>query len=285
MVPQQQWIPEEQDKWQIPACSFCHNQLIGVPSAKNTTAKGVKNQETLQTSALVSKFTDTVQNQVHNFLANSVVTTCIVVSSILFSITPHTSYQRLTNNCRLQVYEYCTRDVFPCASFHEEGVEGVVTTSQVLPLYTETDGWMPRRLKNIFLLLKIFTMVHVAHRDMNTQCLECQLGYPANISDEIFYSILFLYKNHNIHTTKESLKVFMSEKNSSKEYLDLSKAKYSDKSSKSFFKTIINHNNENLENSTLFIATKGDEVDLEEEDTEQAALAHFLSVQCHHIAE
>jgi hypothetical protein len=45
----------------------------------------MENQETLKTSALVGQLTDAVQNQIHNFFANRVVTSGIVVSSIFLS--------------------------------------------------------------------------------------------------------------------------------------------------------------------------------------------------------
>jgi hypothetical protein len=50
----------------------------------------MEDEEALKTSALVSQFSDAVQNQVHNFFANCVMAPGIVVCSIFLS-----SYQLL----------------------------------------------------------------------------------------------------------------------------------------------------------------------------------------------
>jgi hypothetical protein len=45
----------------------------------------VEDEESLETGTLVSQLTDSVENQVDNFLTNGVVTTSIVVSSVLLA--------------------------------------------------------------------------------------------------------------------------------------------------------------------------------------------------------
>lgn len=54
-------------------------------SRSGTTSEGVEDQETLKTGTLISQFTNPVQDQINNFLSNSVVTTGIVVGSIFLS--------------------------------------------------------------------------------------------------------------------------------------------------------------------------------------------------------
>jgi len=53
------------------------------PSA---TTKGMKDQEALETSTLVSQLADPVQDKIHNLLANGVVAAGIIVGSIFLQI-------------------------------------------------------------------------------------------------------------------------------------------------------------------------------------------------------
>ena len=57
----------------------------GGESRASATAKGVEDQEALESSALVSKFADPVEDQINNLLSNGVVATGVVVSSILLA--------------------------------------------------------------------------------------------------------------------------------------------------------------------------------------------------------
>ena len=45
----------------------------------------MKDEETLEAATLVSEFADPVQNQVHNFFTNGVMTASVIVGSILFA--------------------------------------------------------------------------------------------------------------------------------------------------------------------------------------------------------
>jgi hypothetical protein len=75
-------------KLQLGLLAIVYRQLFheqGGESRSGTTTKGVEDQETLQTSALISEFSDAVQDQVHDFLTNGVVTTCIIVRGILLA--------------------------------------------------------------------------------------------------------------------------------------------------------------------------------------------------------
>ena len=57
----------------------------GSETGTGTTTKGVEDEETLKTSTLISKFTDSVEDQVNDFLTDGVVTTSVVVSGIFFT--------------------------------------------------------------------------------------------------------------------------------------------------------------------------------------------------------
>jgi len=76
-------------EFQLALLAIIHREPLhqkGGETRAGTTTKGVEKEEALESRALISQLTNTVQNQVNNFLANCVVATGIVVSSIfLFS--------------------------------------------------------------------------------------------------------------------------------------------------------------------------------------------------------
>jgi hypothetical protein len=110
-----------------------------------TTTNGVEDQETLETSTVVSQLTDAVQSKVNNLLTNGVVTTGVVVGSIFLTGDQLLRVKQLTvssgadliDNSRLQIEEDSTRDVLAGTSFREKGVESIITT---------TDGLVRRHL-------------------------------------------------------------------------------------------------------------------------------------------
>ena len=55
------------------------------PSRASATAKGVEDQESLKTSALISKFTNPVKDKINNLFSDGVVSTSIIVGSILLA--------------------------------------------------------------------------------------------------------------------------------------------------------------------------------------------------------
>merc|ERR1712123_310397 len=57
----------------------------GGESRASSTTERMEDQESLKSSTLISKLPDPVQNQIHNLLADGVVSSCIVVSSILLA--------------------------------------------------------------------------------------------------------------------------------------------------------------------------------------------------------
>jgi len=103
-------------------------------------AEGVEDEEALESSALVSQLPDAVKDQVNDLLADGVVTSGVVVGGIflagdeLFWVEqlavcagPH-----LIDNRWLEVDKDGPGDVLACAGLAEEGVEGVVSTSDGL---------------------------------------------------------------------------------------------------------------------------------------------------------
>ena len=103
------------------------------------------NKEALKTCAVVSKLADAVKNQVHNFLADGVVTTGVVVGSIFLACDQLLGVVQLTvgasadlvDHRRFQVDVHGTRHVLASTSLGEEGVESIVAT---------TDGLVGRHL-------------------------------------------------------------------------------------------------------------------------------------------
>jgi len=100
----------------------------------------VEEEETLETSTLISQFSDSVENKVDDLLAAGVVATGVVVGGILLAGDQLLGVEQLAvgagtdliDNGGLQIDEDGTGDVLASASLAEEGVEGVVTTADGL---------------------------------------------------------------------------------------------------------------------------------------------------------
>jgi hypothetical protein len=106
----------------------------------STTTDSVEDEETLETSTVVSQFTDAVQSKVNNFLSNGVVTTGVVVGGIFLSGDQLLRVEKLTvgtgtnfvNDGWFEIQHNGTRDVFSSTSLREESVESIVTSSDSL---------------------------------------------------------------------------------------------------------------------------------------------------------
>jgi len=106
----------------------------------STTTASVEDKEALETSAVVSELTDTIEAKVNDLLTNGVVTTSEVVSGIFFTRDQLLRVEQLTigtgtdfiDDSGLEIYEYRAWDVFASTSFGEKGVEGVITSSDSL---------------------------------------------------------------------------------------------------------------------------------------------------------
>jgi hypothetical protein len=112
----------------------------GAETRAGTTTNSVENEETLETSAVVSELADAVEGKIDDFLADGVVTTGVVVGSIflagdqLFRVEQLTvgSGADLIDDGGLEVDEDGTGDVLASTSLGEEGVEGIITTADGL---------------------------------------------------------------------------------------------------------------------------------------------------------
>merc|ERR1711976_406661 len=112
----------------------------GGETRAGATTKAVEDEEALQTSALISQLADPVQDKIHNLLANGVVTTGIVVGSILLASDQLLRVEQLAvgasadliNHSGLKIHKDCTGHMLAGTSLAEEGVEGIVSTSDGL---------------------------------------------------------------------------------------------------------------------------------------------------------
>jgi len=91
----------------------------------------------LETSTLVSKFSDSVEAEVNNFFTNGVMSSGEVVSSIFFTrnelfwveeLSVSTS-SNFVNDGWFEIEEYTSWDMFSSTGFTEEGVESIITTT------------------------------------------------------------------------------------------------------------------------------------------------------------
>ena len=95
----------------------------------------MEKQKSLKSSTLVSQFPDSVQNQIHDLLANGVVAPGVVVGSILLAVDQLLGVVELTvgsnsglvNDSGLQVNKDSSWNMFSATSFREESLEGVVS--------------------------------------------------------------------------------------------------------------------------------------------------------------
>ena len=60
-------------------------QEEGSETGSGTSTEGVEDEESLETSTLISEFPDSVQTEIDDLLSNGVVTSSVVVGSILLS--------------------------------------------------------------------------------------------------------------------------------------------------------------------------------------------------------
>jgi len=105
-----------------------------------TTTDGVEDEETLETGTLVSKLSDSVKTEVDNFFTNGVMSSGEVVGGILFTrdkllwmeeLSVGTSSD-LIDDGWFEIEEDASWDVLSSTSLTEEGVEGIITTTDGL---------------------------------------------------------------------------------------------------------------------------------------------------------
>jgi len=112
----------------------------GTESGSSTTTDGVENEETLKTSTLISKLSDSVETEIDDFFTNGVMSSGEVVSSVFFTRDQLFWMEELSvgtssdfiNNGWFEIEEHTSWDMFSSTSFTEEGVESIITTTNGL---------------------------------------------------------------------------------------------------------------------------------------------------------
>jgi len=100
----------------------------------------VEDAEALETSAVISELSDSVQDEVDDFLTNGVVSSGEVVGGIFLSGDQLFRVEQLSvgsgsdfiDNGGFQIEENSSGDVLSSSSFTEEGVEGIISSSDSL---------------------------------------------------------------------------------------------------------------------------------------------------------
>jgi hypothetical protein len=112
----------------------------GTKTGTGTTTNGVEDEETLETSALISELSDSVEAEIDDLLTNGVVTSGEVVGSILFTGDELLGVEELSvgtssdliDNGGLEIEEDSAGNVLASTSLGEEGVESIITTTDSL---------------------------------------------------------------------------------------------------------------------------------------------------------
>jgi hypothetical protein len=112
----------------------------GSETGTGSSTDSVEDEETLETSALIGEFTDSVEAEVNDLLTDGVMSTGEVVGGILLSGDELLGVEQLSvgsgtdliDNGRLEIEEDATGDVLAGTSLGEEGVESVVTATDSL---------------------------------------------------------------------------------------------------------------------------------------------------------
>merc|ERR1739836_192141 len=99
----------------------------------------MEEKKSLKTRTLVGQLPDSVQNQIHDLLANGIVAPGVVVGSVLLAIDQLLrmvelaigSNSGLVDDSWLQVNEDSSWNMIATSSLREEGLEGVVSKSLI----------------------------------------------------------------------------------------------------------------------------------------------------------
>ena len=109
----------------------------GSESGTGSSTDGVEDEETLETCALIGELSDSVEAEINDFLTNGVMSSGEVVGGIFFSRDELLWMEELSvgsgsdliDNGWLEIEEDSSWDVLTGTSLGEEGVEGIVTTT------------------------------------------------------------------------------------------------------------------------------------------------------------
>jgi len=100
----------------------------------------MEHQEALKTGTVISKFSDSVQAEVDDFLSDCVVSSGEVVGSVFFSGDELFGVEELSvgsgsnfiDDGGFEVEEDASGDVLSCSGLAEECIEGIITASNGL---------------------------------------------------------------------------------------------------------------------------------------------------------
>ena len=109
----------------------------GTETGSSSSTDGVEDKETLETCALIGELSDSIEAEINDFLTNGVMSSGEVVGGIFLSgdellwmeeLSVGTG-SNLIDNGWLEIEEDGSWDVFTSTSLGEEGVEGIITTT------------------------------------------------------------------------------------------------------------------------------------------------------------
>ena len=109
----------------------------GSESGTGSSTDGVEDEETLETSALIGKLSDSVEAEINDFFTNGVMSSGEVVGSIFFTGDELLWMEQLSvgsssdfiDNSWFEIEEDSSWDVLTGTSLGEEGVESIITTT------------------------------------------------------------------------------------------------------------------------------------------------------------
>jgi hypothetical protein len=112
----------------------------GAETGSSSTTDGVEDEETLETSALIGKLSNSVEAEINDLLTNGVVTSGEVVGGIFLTGDELLGMEELSvgsgsnliDDGGLEIEEDASGDVLAGTGLREEGVESIVTTSDRL---------------------------------------------------------------------------------------------------------------------------------------------------------
>ena len=130
-------------KLQFGFLAIVHRQALHEERGKtgpSATSEGMEDEKSLQSSTLIGKLAEAVQNEIDNFLSDGVMSASVVVSGVLLSGDELFGMKELAvssgahfvYNSWLQVHKDGSWDVLSSSSLAKEGVEGIVSSSDGL---------------------------------------------------------------------------------------------------------------------------------------------------------
>jgi len=161
----------------------------------------VEDEESLETSALISQFADAVQDEVDDFLTDGVVATGVVVGGVLLASDQLLGVEQLAvgsgadliDHGGLQIDEDGTWHVFAGAGLAEEGVEGVITTADGLVRGHLTIG-LDAVLQAVQLPAGITDLdTSLSDVDRDALTLKIEKSFKINLSHTFFVFCLDIY--------------------------------------------------------------------------------------------